>query len=86
MKLFDRFRKKPKPKPRIETAEDGSLVIAVKVDGYDKFVGQLEEMSRLADVLSDKFERLGELTEPITVVNNHYNLSVNTGDAEIEQK
>lgn len=84
MKLFDLFKKK-KPKPRTEVDGDGNLIIAVKVDGYDKFVEQIEEMSRLVDTLSDKCEQLAELTEPITVINNHYNLAVNTEDAEMEK-
>ena len=87
MKLLDLFRKKkkPKPRPRTEVDGDGNLVVSVTVDGYDKFVEQLEEMASLVDVLSDKLERLGELTEPISVVTNNYNLSVNASDVEIEQ-
>ena len=86
MKLFDLFRKKKrlKPRPRTGVDEDGNLVISVAVDGYDKFVKQIEKMSQVVDVLSDKLERLAELAEPITVVNNNYNLSVNTSDAEQE--
>ena len=85
MGLFSWLKKKQKHKPRAEFSDDGSIIVTVKVDGYDNFVAQLGEMSRLVDVLSDKLERLGELTEPITVVNNNYNLSVNAGDAEMQE-
>jgi len=84
MNLLGLFKKK-KPKLRTQVGGGGNIIISVKVDGYDKFVGQIEEMTRLVDVLSDKCERLGELTEPIAVTNNYYNLTVNTEDAEMEK-
>ena len=63
-------------------AEDNCLGVSVKIDGYELFVKQMEEMDRLVDNLAEKLERLGKLTEPISVTHNHYNLCVNTDEAK----
>ena len=80
MKLFSWFkRKKKKPQAR---PKEGFLTVSVKVDGYAVFVEQVQEMSRLVDELTVKLEQLSEVIEPISVTHNHYNLHVNTGEAE----
>lgn len=77
--MFNLFKKKKQRKGRIA---DDAIVLEVKINGYDEFVEQVKVMSLLVDELSAKHERFGIITEPVSVVHNHYNLCVSAVEAE----